>query len=235
MNLLSKKKRELIYAIFSSIYFNFHYLPFRQAILLPILLYKPCYLRLKGRVIINADNISFGMIRLGFNMVSLYPSTGIVWENHGGNCIFYGHCYIGNASAISIGKTGIVSFGKDFTATAAFKLASYYNIEFKDNVLVGWENTFIDTDFHQLKSIVGENLKSYASIRIGCNNWFAFKSIILKGTETADHCIVGANSLLNKKYEIPKYSLLGGNPAKLLKTGIIRKQGDDIIKYSIIR
>lgn len=33
-----------------SIYFNFHYLPFRQAVKLPILLYKPKLLKLKGIV-----------------------------------------------------------------------------------------------------------------------------------------------------------------------------------------
>lgn len=49
-----------------SIYFNFHYLPFGQAIHLPILLYKPRILKSKGHVKIECPgggkiwNDSFG-------------------------------------------------------------------------------------------------------------------------------------------------------------------------------
>ena len=39
--------------IIATIYFNFHYLPFRQAIFLPVYLRKPKLLTLKGKVIIQ--------------------------------------------------------------------------------------------------------------------------------------------------------------------------------------
>ena len=39
--------------IIPTIYFNFHYLPFKQAIRLPVFLRKPKLLTLKGRVIIQ--------------------------------------------------------------------------------------------------------------------------------------------------------------------------------------
>lgn len=48
-----KKIVVLIRSILPSIYFNFHYLPFGQAIKLPILLYKPSFQKCKGRVIIE--------------------------------------------------------------------------------------------------------------------------------------------------------------------------------------
>ena len=48
-----------------SLWFNFKYLPFKQAVKLPILLYKPTFLELKGSVVIESDSIRFGMIRLG--------------------------------------------------------------------------------------------------------------------------------------------------------------------------
>lgn len=40
----------MLRSVLSSIYFNFHYLPFRQAMRLPILLYKPKLLKMKGNV-----------------------------------------------------------------------------------------------------------------------------------------------------------------------------------------
>lgn len=39
--------------IIPTIYFNFHYLPFKQAILLPVFFRKPQLLTLKGKVIIQ--------------------------------------------------------------------------------------------------------------------------------------------------------------------------------------
>ena len=58
----------LLRAIISSLYFNFKYLPFNQALKLPILLYKPYFKELKGKVVIDSSNIYFGMIRMGFGV-----------------------------------------------------------------------------------------------------------------------------------------------------------------------
>ena len=44
------KRRRDLRSILQSVYFNFHYLPFRQAVKLPILLYKPKLLELQGNV-----------------------------------------------------------------------------------------------------------------------------------------------------------------------------------------
>lgn len=44
----------LLRAIISSLYFNFKYLPFNQALKLPILLYKPYFKELKGKVVIDS-------------------------------------------------------------------------------------------------------------------------------------------------------------------------------------
>lgn len=41
-------KRWMLRSILPTIWFNFHYLPFRQAVRLPILLYKPKLLACKG-------------------------------------------------------------------------------------------------------------------------------------------------------------------------------------------
>ena len=100
---LYKKTKQFKY-ILHSIYFNFHYLPIKQAIRLPIILYKPELLSLKGKIIIESNDIHFGMIRLGFRNVGIYPNTGITYENRVGTIIFKGKCFIGNSSAISIEK-----------------------------------------------------------------------------------------------------------------------------------
>ena len=50
------------------------------------------------------------MIKLGFPQVSLYPDSGMVFENHGGTIVFHGSCRIGNNSAISVGPKALVDF-----------------------------------------------------------------------------------------------------------------------------
>lgn len=104
----------LLRAIISSLYFNFKYLPFNQALKLPILLYKPYFKELKGKVVIDSSNIYFGMIRMGFWSTLQYPNSGIAWENQGGTVVFKGNCMIGNAASISIGRKAYIEFGENF-------------------------------------------------------------------------------------------------------------------------
>lgn len=67
------KEKWIFRFLIQSIFFNFHYLPFRQAIKLPILLYKPKFISLKGRVIISASHVKTGMIILGSSMFPYIP------------------------------------------------------------------------------------------------------------------------------------------------------------------
>ena len=210
------KHKWVLRSIFKTIYFNFHYLPINQAYKLPIILYKPHFVRLKGKIIIEGP-IKTGMISLGRYRVALYPNNGIVIENHGGTIIFKGNCSIGNNSFICIGPQANVVFGKNFHSTSSLKLASYYNIEFKNNVLCGWDCLFIDTDFHQLTTLdpASPPPHAYNKIIIGDYCWFAMNNTILKGTILSDHTIVASQSLLNKDYSEYNYCLLAGQPAKL--------------------
>lgn len=213
------------------VYFNFHYLPFKVAIKLPIFLYKPRLVCCKGKIIISGG-VKTGMIKLGRNRVSLYPDGGISWENKG-VVEFKGECYIGRNSFISTGKNGYIIFGEDFVSTNSFKIVSYHMIKFGNHVLCGWECTFIDTDFHKLTFEETINIsKPYGSIEVGDNCWFGFKSIALKNTKLPTHSVVASNSLLNQAYNIPPKSLLAGIPAKLIKTGVYRNFNNDKIEYT---
>lgn len=53
-------------------------------------------------------------------------------------------------------------------------------------------------------------------ITIGKYCFIGTNTVILGGTEVPDYCVVGAKSLLNKKWTQP-YVLLGGVPAKVVK------------------
>ncbi len=215
-----------------TIYFNFHYLPFKQAIRLPIFLHKAKLLKCKGEVKIDCVSIKPGMIRLGFVAVSLYPNTGIVWENHGGLVTFRGRSDIGSDSAISIGKSGQIDFGENFRVTASFKITSYNSIVIDKNVLIAWDVIVMDTSFHKLKDKEGNTKgKTKGMIYIGRNNWIPTRCLVLKGTKTPDYCIFGAGSVLNKDYSnLPTHILLAGNPLQIKAENIWRDSDDDAME-----
>lgn len=129
-----KENRWVLRSIIPTIYFNFHYLPFRQAIKLPIFLYKPHLKLMKGTITILGGTT--GMIRLGKNQVSIYPNSGIMLELRG-KIIFNGRCSIGNNSYITTGNKSVIEIGKNFCATTTLRLVSYDHIRFNDNVLIG--------------------------------------------------------------------------------------------------
>jgi acetyltransferase-like isoleucine patch superfamily enzyme len=200
-----------------SLYFNFHYLPFKQAIKFPVLLFKPKLLKCRGEVVIESETIKTGMIQLGEYLVSLYPNKGIVWENNGGKVIFKGSCIIGNSSAISIGEKGHCELGNNFRATTGLKLTSHYSIQFGENTLIAWEVIVMDSSFHRLKDRNGEfKSKGFAPIVVGKNNWITTRCMILSGTKTPDYCTIGAGCILNKDYSgYPTHILLAGNPIEV--------------------
>lgn len=175
--------------------------------------------------------VKFGQIKLGFPSVSLYPNDGIHLENSG-EIIFRGKANIGNHSFISVGRTGHLDLGDRFSATAGLKLTSYDRITFGDDVLVGWDNLFTDTDFHATKSESGKSV-GHLPITIGAGTWYAMGSLTLKGTVITPKCVIGARSVLAKDYtgEGEEKLFISGNPAKVVRRGICRDPQDDRIEY----
>lgn len=215
-----------------TIYFNFHYLPLKQAMRLPIWLYKPNLVKLHGSIKINClGGAKMGMIRLGYPRVSIYPGRGIMIENRG-TILFNGSCFIGSDCNISVGSNGVLKIGHDFTANANVSIISHYSVEIKEHVLVGWDSKIMDTDFHQMKSEEGvDTPKSYSPVIIGNGVWMAHACTILHGTIIPDNCVIGAHSLTNKEYRCPEHTLLAGTPAKTIKKGVWLDVNDCIINY----
>ena len=52
------------------------------------------------------------------------------------------------------------------------------------------------------------------TIKIGDDVWIGTKVIILPGVSIGSHSIIGAGAVVTKFF--PEYSIIGGNPAKLL-------------------
>ncbi|APJ89371.1 hypothetical protein ABKJ86_004266 [Escherichia coli] len=223
-----KKVLMFILSLPATVVFNFRYLPFHQAIKLPIILYKPTINKLRGTIEINSKNIKFGMIKLGVHSVSIFPNTGFIFENLGGKIVFNGNVVIGSNSSISVGEKGRLEFGHDIVATSGLKLVCYHYVRVSDLVRFGWDCMIMDTGFHPLKDRDTAKFidKAYGPIILGKNNWFANGVLIMKNTRTVDYSIFGARSVLTKFYDVPEFSLLVGSPPKVVRNNIYRDMYD---------
>lgn len=222
-------------SLLKSAYFNFHYLPFKQAIHMPILFRKPKFGELKGNVkICCTGGVKWGMVRLGAWNVSLFPDSGFVFENHGGTVVFNGHCSIGSNSAVSIGKTGLLVLGNGFGATTTLRLACYSSIKIGDNVSFGWDCILMDTDFHKMKKLESGYTRGFGPIEIGKCCWIGTRCLILKNTHLPAYTTLSAGTRISMPVEGNGYFIVGQkNKVEILREGLYRNhaQGDDVIHY----
>mgnify|MGYP002620270509 CR=1 FL=1 len=208
-----------------SIVFNFHYLPFSQARKLPIIFYvRPSFLALKGKVVIEAEEVRFNMIRFGKLKAPMTPYSSFRWHNLG-TVYFGGRLELSHHAFISCEKEGVLRFGDSCRFNFGCRLIAAKEISFGDKVRVSWDCTFIDTDFHPIIDMVrGKPLKVTQPIKIEYGCWIGHNSLVSKGVKLPKNTTVCAGSVVKGRF--PKENtIIGGNIAKVLDEGYIR---DDV-------
>ena len=112
---------------------------------------------------------------------------------------FSTRCTIGNGSGIGINaKLGVVHIG--------------------DNVLMGPECVILTRNhgFQAKDSLISEQgYTEEKPVYIGNDVWIGHRVIILPGVHIADGTVIGAGAVVTK--DTLPYSVVGGNPAKVLK------------------
>lgn len=88
-------------------------------------------------------------------------------------------------------------------------------ISIGSNCAISWNVTIIDDNHHKVK-YRDALLPERKNVKIGNNVWIGCHCVILPGTIIADNCIVAAGSVV--KGEFPEGSLIGGNPAKIIRS-----------------
>lgn len=208
-------------SFFKTLYFNFHYLPFSQAIKLPVILKKVRFVSLKGEVIIQSDTIKTGMIRIGgMGRNSWCQNPVPKLDFMGGRLVFYGECILTSGIHIRVHKDALLEIGNGVLSASNLNLLCYYHVKLGNSVKLGWDVTMMDTDYHPIVDIYsGKWSKIYAPIVIGNNCWIGAKAFIRKGTELPDNTIVSSCSVLDRKYKIAPNSVLYGFPATVIAEG----------------
>ena len=197
---------EFFFQIPYIVYFNFRYLPWKQAIRLPIWVHVRSYRGPKGRFVIENDTIKPGMIILGPRQFYYYNNGLDIVSN--GTIVFRGNCWISNETRICLGRNAQLTIG-DNAGISSSKISCDKSIELGKHVFVGMDCSIMDSDFHAIIDLVGRVYVSPSiPVKIGDYNWLGAETMVMKGTRTPRHVIVGARSVLNKRYRIPECSCL---------------------------
>lgn len=80
-------------------------------------------------------------------------------------------------------------------------------------------------DYCRGENGTGKRFNTY----IGKNCVIGVNSIVLPGVKIGDHCVVAAGSVVTK--DVPSNSLVAGNPAKVLRTGVEVSEKGQIVNY----
>ena len=110
-------------------------------------------------------------------------------------------------------KDATIKIGKHTYINRRSEIRCQKEVRIGDYCAISWDVSIMDSDYHS----INENVMS-APIIIGDHVWIGCKSIILKGVTIGDGAIVAAGSIVNNN--VPANTLVGGNPAKILRENV---------------
>lgn len=210
---------EILCSVPKTVYFNFRYLPCRQAIKLPIWLIYTSNVKIMGggKIIIRGD-IKTAMIRIGFHKVPIgEPREKTVLNiERGGKFVFKGSAHIGHGSKIHVASDAELILGDNFAISASSQLNCYKKILFGRDIQFSWDCLVMDSDTHKIVGKDGNIINEARDIVFGDKIWIGCRSTILKGSVIPSNCVIGACSLVSgDKFE--ENTIIAGTPAKSIK------------------
>lgn len=131
-------------------------------------------------------------------------------------------CYCANTgiyieddnNLVHIGTHNMLSGKVELSAIEGTKIEIGEDGMFSDGILIRTGDSHVILD-----KTTGQRVNPSQDISIGSHVWVGTRVTMLKGTVVPDHCVVGANALLCKKYNQPNCAL-AGNPARVVRENI---------------
>ncbi|MDH5525604.1 MAG: acyltransferase [Desulfobulbaceae bacterium] len=130
-----------------------------------------------------------------------------ILKSTGSEIVCKDRCYFGRGDRLTVGNrsqlgqnarlNGTITIGRDV-------------IMGPDVVMMSTSHGYERTDLP-----INKQEKAEKPITIGDDVWIGTRVIILPGVTIGSHSIIGAGAVVTKSF--PEFSVLGGNPAKLIK------------------
>ncbi len=117
-------------------------------------------------------------------------------------------CYFGKGQRLSVGDRS--QLGQNSRLNGEITLG--------DDVIMGPDVVMMATSHAYSKTDIPINKQGELperGIKIGDDVWIGTRVLILPGVSIGSHVIIGGGAVVTKSF--PAYSVIGGNPAKLIK------------------
>lgn len=213
------KAWRLLRGLPNTLLFNFSYFPFAQACRLPVLVsHRMKLVKLGGTV--ELAQYQFGLVRLGPADVDVFPDGGRrgVWRVEG-------RVRMGDGVRIGPGTsivcTGELDIADHVLTNARVSIYCAKQIVIGRDALISWDVTLVDNDFHKLYDADKNWINPPAPIIIGERAWIGFGATIAKDTRLAAGTVIGAGAVVRGDFNDAN-CVLSGNPARLVRRGVIR-------------
>ena len=206
-----------------TLFFNLTYFSLRDAVRLPVFIYRHVLLlQTKGRITILSP-IQTGMIKIGHYVIGTQDEryTNTTWEVNG-EIVFDGDACLGRGTKLSVGKNAKMHIGRSLTVSGDTELYCHHQMSIGDECTISWGCLLMDTDFHPIYDSVTDRLLNESSpLIIGKHVWIGCRGVVLKGVSIPDHTIVAADSLIAHPHN-EEHCIIGGhgNSVQVLKRNI---------------
>ena len=212
--------------VFYTLYFNYKYLPFDQAKLLPIVFYKHAYATiLNGGKIVLSDEMLARKCKVYVGLPA-YDFEYQCEKTHlnicGGTLNVNGKLEFRRGCIIDI--RGEFLCGNDILFGPRCRIRIHNSVILRDYIRIAHETQLFDSNFHYSEKVDAPGYYPISKpIIIGSYCWIGNRSTLSPGVILPDYTIVASNSLVNKDFSsLAKYSTIGGIPAKFLREGYTR-------------
>lgn len=190
------------------------YLSIKVGKFIPFKIYSKSKINFKsGSSLIYSGRINLGTqgknIRISNNSINIFIDK---------NCeINFGHSIcIGPGVNLILKEGSKLNIGNHTYFTSDSHIEIVKELIIGSDCAISWGVTIIDSDHHTL--VTAKAKIQEEGVEIGNHVWIGCNCTILKNTKIGNHCVVAAGSVV--KGTFPDNSLIGGNPARILKENI---------------
>lgn len=209
----------ILYKIYS-LFFCLRYLPFKQAIIIPVLIHPCVRVKIKRGGVVLSGHIRRSMVSIGFECAkgrSNCKSLLCVNPKNDSKLYLNNGVIIAKGTRIIV-DNGLMEIGNNFFCNGDCSFYCNTSISIGNNNMYGWDIHFNTTDGHPFY-IDGKQVSMSDEIRIGDHVWIGSNTKISKGTDLASECVVAQCSLVNGRFH-EEHCLIGGIPAKVIKENV---------------
>lgn len=145
--------------------------------------------------------------------ISIIGDNNIIEVGSGASCNGLSICIEDNNNRIELGNSFRCGINTELAAIEGT------SIVFGEDCMLSANITVRTGDSHSIIDLDGKRINQSKSVIIGEHTWIGNTVHVFKGAEIGHHCIVAGGGIVTGKI-FPPHSIIGGNPAKVIKEGV---------------